>query len=58
MSLPDYFMADLPAEAELTSTMIGQACETLRRNREHYLAGRSVLFRKVRHGTPRKVVSS
>src|SRR5207302_5461958 len=41
MSLPDYFMADLPPEAELTSTMIGQACETLRRNRERYLAGRS-----------------
>jgi hypothetical protein len=42
MNLPHYFMADLPAEAELTPGILRQACETLRRNREQYLARRSV----------------
>ncbi len=41
MSLPNYFLADLPPEASLTSTMIGEACQTLKRNREQYLAARS-----------------
>ena len=41
MNLPNYFLADLPPEAELTPTMIGEACQTLKRNREQYLAGRS-----------------
>jgi hypothetical protein len=41
MNLPDYFLADLPAEAELTATLITEACQTLKRNREQYLANRS-----------------
>jgi len=41
MNLPNYFLADLPPEAELTPKMIGEACQTLKRNREQYLAGRS-----------------
>lgn len=40
MNLPNFFMADLPPEAELTPLMLKQACETLRRNREQYLAAR------------------
>lgn len=39
--LPNYFLADLPAEAELTATMITEACRTLKRNREQYLAPRT-----------------
>jgi hypothetical protein len=41
MKLPDYFLADLPAEATLTSSIISEACLTLKRNRERFLAGRS-----------------
>jgi hypothetical protein len=41
MNLPDYFLADLPAEAQLSSTMLREACATIRRNRERYLAMRS-----------------
>ena len=41
MTLPNYFLADLPPEAVLTPTMITEACQTLKRNREHYLVGRS-----------------
>ena len=41
MNLPNYFLADLPPEAELSPSMITEACRTLKRNREHYLAGRS-----------------
>jgi hypothetical protein len=41
MNLPNYFLADLPPEAVLTPTMITEACQTLKRNRERYLAGRS-----------------
>jgi hypothetical protein len=41
MNLPNYFLADLPPEATLTSAMIGEACQTLKRNRATYLAGRS-----------------
>jgi hypothetical protein len=41
MSLPNYFLADLPPEATLSPTMITEACQTLKRNRERYLAGRS-----------------
>jgi hypothetical protein len=40
MNLPHYFLADLPPEATLTGTTIRDACQTLRRNREQYLAGR------------------
>jgi hypothetical protein len=41
MNLPNYFLADLPPEATLGASMIGEACQTLKRNREHYLAHRS-----------------
>jgi hypothetical protein len=41
MKLPDYFLADLPPEAALTAAMITEACHTLKRNRERYLAARS-----------------
>lgn len=40
MTLPDYFLADLPAQAEITPAMITEACQTLKRNRERFLAGR------------------
>jgi len=40
MNLPNYFLADLPAEATLSAAMIGEACQTLKRNRERYLANR------------------
>jgi len=41
MNLPNYFLADLPPEATLTPLMLSEACQTLRRNRETYLAHRS-----------------
>jgi len=41
MTLPNYFMADLPPEAEISASMIDDACLTLKRNREQYLANRS-----------------
>jgi hypothetical protein len=41
MHLPNYFLADLPPEATLSPTMLGEACQTLKRNREQYLAHRS-----------------
>jgi hypothetical protein len=41
MNLPNYFLADLPPDAELTPGLIQEACQTLRRNGENYLAGRS-----------------
>jgi Acyl-CoA reductase (LuxC) len=41
MNLPNYFLADLPPEATLSPAMISEACQTLKRNREHYLAHRS-----------------
>jgi hypothetical protein len=41
VQLPNYFLADLPPEAELTAAMIGEACQTLGRNREKYLEPRS-----------------
>jgi hypothetical protein len=44
-TLPNYFLADLPPEATLTATMIGEACQTLKRNRERYLADRSTASR-------------
>ncbi|MDX1952623.1 MAG: acyl-CoA reductase [Verrucomicrobiota bacterium] len=40
MELPNYFLADLPPEAELSGGMIIEACAALKRNRERYLAGR------------------
>lgn len=40
MNLPNYFLADLPPEATLSAAMIGEACATLKRNRQLYLAER------------------
>jgi hypothetical protein len=53
MNLPNYFLADLPPEAELSPAMITDACLSLKRNRAHYLAMRdtpSVLRTLVRAG--------
>ena len=41
MNLPNYFLADLPPDATLTPNMVSEACQTLKRNREHYLSQRS-----------------
>lgn len=41
MNLPNYFLADLPREATLSPTMLSEACQTLKRNRERYLAHRA-----------------
>jgi hypothetical protein len=41
VNLPNYFLADLPPEAELSPAMISVACETLKRNREKFLLPRS-----------------
>jgi hypothetical protein len=41
MNLPNYFLADLPPEAVLSAGIISEACQTLKRNREKYLAARS-----------------
>ena len=41
LALPNYFLADLPAEATLTPAMVTEACQTLRRNRERFLQERS-----------------
>jgi hypothetical protein len=41
MNLPNYFLADLPPEAELSPAMVSAACEALKRNREKYLASRT-----------------
>jgi hypothetical protein len=40
MYLPNYFLIDLPPEATLTAGIISEACQTLKRNRERYLAVR------------------
>lgn len=41
MNLPNYFLADLPAETALSPTMLAEACVTLKRNREQYLTPRT-----------------
>ena len=41
MNLPNYFLADLPADAILSRTTITEACQTLKKNRERFLADRS-----------------
>jgi len=41
MTLPNYFLADLPPEAALTPAIITEACRALKRNREIYLSGRT-----------------
>jgi hypothetical protein len=40
-SLPNYFLADLPAGAALAPSIITEACQTLKHNRARYLAARS-----------------
>lgn len=41
MNLPNYFIADLPPDHAITPTLVTEACQTLKRNREQYLATRS-----------------
>jgi len=41
MELPNYFIADLPDDHTVTPQLVTEACQTLKRNREQYLAGRS-----------------
>ncbi|HEX7653941.1 MAG TPA: acyl-CoA reductase [Verrucomicrobiae bacterium] len=41
MHLPNYFLADLPPEADLSPAMVEAACEALKQNRAKYLATRS-----------------
>jgi hypothetical protein len=41
MNLPNYFLADLPPEAQLSATMLTEACQTLKRNRAQFLAHRT-----------------
>jgi hypothetical protein len=41
MDLPSYFIADLPCEHAVTPKLITEACQTLKRNREQFLAGRT-----------------
>src|ERR1700733_10460532 len=41
MNLPDYFLADLPFDAELTAGLITEACQTVKRNGQQYLEGRT-----------------
>jgi len=37
MTLPNYFLADLPPEAQPTPSMVREACCAIRHNRAHYL---------------------
>jgi len=41
MSLPNYFLADLPSDTPVTPGLIADACHALRRNRELYLLPRT-----------------
>ncbi|HEV8542811.1 MAG TPA: acyl-CoA reductase [Verrucomicrobiae bacterium] len=41
MDLPNYFIADLPDASTLSPKLITEACETLKHNRERFLAGRT-----------------
>ena len=41
MNLPNYFLADLPPDAVLTPSIVSEACDTLKANREKYLRQRS-----------------
>jgi hypothetical protein len=41
MTLPNYFLADLPPGAEISASMMNDACLTLKRNRQQYLVNRS-----------------
>jgi hypothetical protein len=41
VNLPNFFLADLPSEAVLTPTLVTEACQSLKRNRERYLSTRT-----------------
>jgi len=41
MNLPNYFLADLPPGTKMSPSIIGEACQTLKRNRARYFAHRS-----------------
>jgi hypothetical protein len=41
MNLPNYFIADLPPDHTVTPLLVTEACQTLKRNREQYLLGRT-----------------
>jgi hypothetical protein len=41
MNLPNYFLADLPGDATLSSSLVTEACHNLKRNRGKYLATRT-----------------
>ena len=41
IDLPNYFLADLSAEATLSASMISEACHALKRNRDQYLCSRA-----------------
>jgi len=41
MNLPSYFLADMPTEAELTAGLVTEACQTLKRNGQQFLEGRT-----------------
>src|ERR1043166_3038325 len=41
LNLPNYFLADLPCDAEITDSMISESCSALKRNREQHLTTRS-----------------
>jgi len=41
VNLPNFFLADLPAEAILSPAMIAEACHNLKQHREKYLAVRT-----------------
>ena len=41
MNLPNYFLVDVPPEATISPTLVGEACVALKRNRESYLLRRS-----------------
>jgi len=41
MNLPNYFLADVPADATISPTLVSEACVTLKRNRESYLLRRT-----------------
>jgi hypothetical protein len=41
VNLPNYFLVDLPPEAQLSASMLTEACQTLKRNRTQFLAHRT-----------------
>ena len=41
MNLPNYFLADMPPEALVTPTLLTEACQAIKNNRERYLLHRS-----------------